>query len=137
MIADEVIYEEGGNRRVLYCKAVCRIMSYLILFFVCGFVNFVVSCLILYHETSGDTTVPKSHVRGMLLSQAVTLPLQGFLNAVVYGWTRQMFRAEILEQRPLLGPVQYQRDRMHSEEATLSFSSQIPQWQRRKRYTKT
>ena len=38
--AEEVIYEEeGGNKHKMYCKAVCRILSYLTLFFVFGFVS--------------------------------------------------------------------------------------------------
>ena len=38
--AEEVIYEEeGGNKHKMYCKAVCRILSYLTLFIVFGFVS--------------------------------------------------------------------------------------------------
>ena len=42
-------------------------------------------------------------------AQAVTLPLQGFCNALVYGWSRQMFRSEVLDDRtPLIAPAERQ-----------------------------
>ena len=50
-------------------------------------------------------------------AQAVTLPLQGFCNALVYGWTRQMFRTEVLDDRtPLIAPTERQ-NRVRREES--------------------
>lgn len=52
-----------------------------------------------------------------LCVQAVTLPLQGFCNALVYGWSRQMFRTEVLDDRtPLISPAERQ-DREREEES--------------------
>lgn len=38
----------------------------------------------------------------LFFSQALTVPLQGFLHSLVYGWLRQNFRQEAVGESPSL-----------------------------------
>lgn len=72
-----------------------RISYFLTVFLLTGLANFILSfAVVTAVYTSDDTTssvqIP-SYFLAIYILQSISLPIQGFLNAIVYGWTRDDF----------------------------------------------
>ena len=82
-----------------------RVMWYILVFFICWLPAFFVAIIDLATEDEGYS-FKKWFV--VFLIEGIFTPLQGFLNSLVYGWTRNSFR-RISEnsRRPLLSPDRY------------------------------
>ena len=102
VLGEEMLLPDGQNKRMRFWMA-SRILAYFLIFIICGVINFVVSCIILARLSSNQRDPPSPGLKhGILLSQALTLPLQGFLNALVYGWTSRKFRSYMFKDQELL-----------------------------------
>ncbi len=56
----------------------------------------------------------------LYISQSITVPLQGFLNAIVYGWTREEF---VLAVRSPSVNAQNQNDKLFKEQGSVSYEA--------------
>ncbi|XP_065891540.1 transmembrane protein 116-like [Dysidea avara] len=94
--------ENDRNLPVKSSSAKLRMYTFLMIFIITGLVNFILVCDSV-EFVNEESSHPGSHVNNakhrefavLLLLQSLTVSLQGFLNAIVYGWTRQDFVVEL------------------------------------------
>ncbi|XP_064392891.1 transmembrane protein 116-like [Halichondria panicea] len=86
---NSVLVDEGRNKKQIK-TIIARLTAFILIFFICG-LPIIAACIDIWHEDE------KLHLdepvdRVILYFHAILAPLQGFLNALVYGWTRKEFR---------------------------------------------
>lgn len=90
----QITIQQAEQRSVDVIKRlVARASAFIIIFFICGFPAFVAS-IVVWKERTALTVLEKPDLF-VLYWQALIGPLQGFLNAIVYGWSRKEFRRAI------------------------------------------
>lgn len=135
---------EGKNTSSLYgateavivrghSQAKHRVFLFLTVFVVTGLCNLILACLLtvfisiylvldVSHRHSNH--ILRSILTVTLIIQSITVPLQGFLNAIVYGWTREDFlfiMAATHRHKPLTEPPQINNiDTVYDDDEELS-----------------
>lgn len=82
------------RERRIFSNMQKRVTLYMISFLICWTPALIISCT-KWNELRKNTDDSKNdlkHLYVLYLLQAILAPLQGFLNSLVYGWTRKSFR---------------------------------------------
>lgn len=98
--------ETQARRRVIYFLTVFTITGFANLFL--GYTFAIYESVKIYRGDWHIHTGPeKDHLSPFVMTiftfQSITVPLQGFLNALVYGWTRQDFIYSVMHRRATSG----------------------------------
>lgn len=113
-------------------RAKQRVVYFLTVFLISGFFNLVLSFAFVVYESVQLRHVPTAMDREdvlplfvllMYLGQSVTVPLQGFLNAIVYGWTRSDFIQAVRSDSNNIQNQETNGEQMSSSETSNLFSN--------------
>ncbi|XP_065183738.1 transmembrane protein 116-like [Sycon ciliatum] len=80
----------SSNERAQEKQIQKRALLYICVFFICWLLTLIVT---MWTRVKGRRLDVKNNAQfGVLMGQAWTMPMQGFLNCLVYGWSRSNFR---------------------------------------------